>query len=469
MKLKSGRTEERGNDAKDVEFLVSKMPDIHTEQDWQVLYKHYFGKADWKPWLAERANMALSHKTKQGAAVFQGQEPLLTCLINQSEWKQNENISIFSDPTQPEETVNPKGKHFEWPPKRDKNAHATSDESGRFWGDEGAGIVFYCPKTEKVLVAKRSKDVNEPHTYGTWGGAIDEGENPKEAAQREAHEEAGAEVPLGHIDLVFTYKDPHSDFQYHNYAVVVENEFNPKLTWETEDFYWAPLTACPSPAHFGLKALWPHLKAWADKQKVASFHKRVANSDLIERAAVFAQEKHATQMRQWSGLPYFSHLEGVANIVRSVGGSPEMVAAAYLHDVIEDQGVPEQEIRELFGPVVAKLVVEMTKVSDQKWPKDKPETWPVDEKGNPAYPKRKERSGHDLTHYSSISPQGQTIKLADILHNGYDMIDSNPKFTKKTWLPEAENLWKSLTAGNSTLHDKVGKMIDYGKKKLGMV
>lgn len=469
MKLRSGRTEERGNDAKDVEFLVSKMPDIHTEQDWQALYKHYFGAADWKPWLAERANIAVSHKVaKQGSAPKQP-EPLMTCLINQMEWKNNEDIKIFSDPIDVEGPVDTKGKQFMWPPKRDKTAHATSDETGRFWGDEGAGVVFYCPKTQKVLVAKRSAEVNEPHAYGTWGGAIDDGESPKSAAQREAYEEAGADVPLGHIDLVFTYKDPHSDFQYHNYAVIVESEFKPHLDWETEDFLWAPLTSAPSPPHFGLKALWPHLKAWVDKQKVASFHQRTANSDLIERAAIFAQEKHASQMRQWSGLPYFSHLEGVANIVRSVGGTPEMVAAAYLHDVIEDQGAPEQGIKENFGPEVAKLVVEMTKVSDIKWPKDKPEEWPLDEKGNPAYPKRRERSEHDRTHYIGISPDGQTIKLADILHNGYDMIDSNPRFTKKTWLPEAELLYNGLTAGNSTLRTKVGQMIAFGKQKLGMV
>lgn len=469
MKLRSGRTEERGNDARDVEFLISKIPDIQTEKDWQALYRHYFDRADWKPWLAERANMALEHKTpKQGSAPKQP-EPLMTCLINQMEWKNNEDIKIFSDPTEGVEEVDTRGKKFMWPPRRDKNAHVTSDETGRFWGDEGAGIVFYCPKSNSVLVAKRSAEVNEPHTYGTWGGAIDDEESPKSAAQREAYEEAGADVPLGHIDLVYVYEDPQSDFQYHNYAVVVEREFKPKLDWETEDFYWAPLTACPSPAHFGLKALWPHLKAWVERQKTASFHTRVANSDLIERAAQFAEEKHASQMRQWSGLPYFSHLEAVANIVRSVGGSPEMVAAAYLHDVIEDQGVSEQEILDNFGPEVTKLVVEMTKVSDIKWPKDKPDSWPVDDKGNPAYPRRKERSEHDRNHYVGISPEGQTIKLADILHNGYDMIDSNPKFTKKTWLPEAELLYNGLTAGNSTVKVKVGQMISFGKQKLGMI
>lgn len=455
LKIMSGRPEERANDAKDVEFMIEHMPNIKSEKDWQSLYTSFFNKTDWKPWLAERARIAIDRKatfSREAAAEHPNQtgnpaEPLMTCMINQNEWKNNEDIHIFTEPDENwdhHETREPSAK-LTMNAANKQAEEVFTDETGRFWGNQGAGVVFYCPETQKILVAKRSPHVNEPNTWGTWGGAMDDGETPAEAAKREALEEAGADVE--HVDPVWTFQDPHSDFRYHNYVAVVTHEFEPHLDWETAGYQWVTLTAPPSPTHFGLKALWPHLKSWVEKQKVGSYRKRATDADLVERAKAFAMDKHSNQKRKWTGEPYFVHLEGVASLVRAAGGSSEQIAAAYLHDSIEDQGVTEAEILAEFGPKVAKLVVEMTEISKL-------------EDGN-----RATRKAIDRGHYGSISPDGQSIKLADITNNGYDIVQTNPKFAK-TYIPELRALYEVLTSGNPTLRRKAGEMLAFAEKKL---
>ena len=122
------------------------------------------------------------------------------------------------------------------------------------WGKRGAGCLFLASDTGRLLLAKRSGAVLEPHTWGTWGGAIDEDEDPAEAVQREVKEEAGYTGQLNLIP-VYAYKDPNSSFRYFNYLAVVPAEFEPRLDHETEGFEWVEPGDWPSPLHPGLAEL----------------------------------------------------------------------------------------------------------------------------------------------------------------------------------------------------------------------
>lgn len=242
LKIMSGRPAEKANDAADVKFMVENMPHIQSDKDWQELYKRFFKKTDWPSFTAEAAHQAILEKTQKTSNRQQTtipRTPSLITQINENRWRDN--------------------------PLFEKSSHATSDPTGRFWGEEGAGCVFWCPQTSRVLVAKRSAQVNEPHTWGTWGGAVDVGESPREAVKREAEEECGAVV--SRVVRVWTFTDPHSDFRYHNYVCIVPEEFTPKLNWETTTYLWVPLSSPPTPLHFGLKAFWPHLCSWIENQK----------------------------------------------------------------------------------------------------------------------------------------------------------------------------------------------------------
>src|SRR6516165_9192964 len=78
----------------------------------------------------------------------------------------------------------------------------------------------------------------------------------------------------------------------------------------------------------------------------------------FNEAFVFAAHKHAGQTKKGTGVPYISHVMGVAGLVLEAGGDEEMAIAALLHDVVEDcGGMPAlREIKEKFGRRVAHIV-----------------------------------------------------------------------------------------------------------------
>ena len=84
-------------------------------------------------------------------------------------------------------------------------------------------------------------------------------------------------------------------------------------------------------------------------------------ADLVVRAQAFAMDAHAGQTRKGAARePYAVHLAEVASLTRAFGGGDTAVAAAWLHDCIEDCAVVDTDIRAAFGGGVADLVGELT-------------------------------------------------------------------------------------------------------------
>lgn len=155
-------------------------------------------------------------------------------------------------------------------------------------------------------------------------------------------------------------------------------------------------------------------------------------TDLIDRARAFATAAHAGQVRKYTGLAYITHPEAVAEIVRSVPHTPQMIAAAWLHDVVEDCGVELHTIQREFGPWVAEYVHWLTDVSK---PSD----------GNRA--KRKEI---DRLHTSRAPAEAQTIKYADLIDNLSTIVGHDPAFAK-VYLKEKALLLAVADKGDPTL------------------
>jgi (p)ppGpp synthase/HD superfamily hydrolase len=81
-------------------------------------------------------------------------------------------------------------------------------------------------------------------------------------------------------------------------------------------------------------------------------------TDRFEQALVYAARLHRGQRRKGVGVPYISHLLGVASLVLEHGGDEEEAIAALLHDTIEDIGGEKvrPELRERFGERVLAIV-----------------------------------------------------------------------------------------------------------------
>ena len=103
---------------------------------------------------------------------------------------------------------------------------------------------------------------------------------------------------------------------------------------------------------------------------------------MIGEAAVFAERAHRGVFRKGTDIPYITHPMEAAVIVSAFTDDEEMIAAALLHDVMEDAGVTREELEQAFGPRVAWLVMDESE--------DKRKTW-------------QERKGYTVRHLMTAS------------------------------------------------------------------
>ena len=171
--------------------------------------------------------------------------------------------------------------------------------------------------------------------------------------------------------------------------------------------------------------------------------------DLIQRAREFASKAHASidQRRKYTGDPYIVHPEAVAELVAATGAGTEVIAAAWLHDVVEDTPVTLDQVRGEFGDEVAKLVDDLTDVSRRN-------------DGN-----RATRVAIDREHTSRADPRAKTVKLADVVHNLADIVEFDPKFAV-TYLAEKERLLEVLQEGDASLKRRASDLILESRKQL---
>ena len=156
--------------------------------------------------------------------------------------------------------------------------------------------------------------------------------------------------------------------------------------------------------------------------------------NTVERARVFATAAHAAvkQVRKYTFEPYIGHPAEVASIVATVPHTDEMLAAAWLHDTVEDTGVTIVDIQAEFGNEVAELVGWLTDVS-------------TPEQGNRAV-----RKAIDREHTAMAPAAAATVKLADLIANSRSIMAHDPAFAK-VYLEEKRMLLEVLTRGDATL------------------
>ena len=163
-------------------------------------------------------------------------------------------------------------------------------------------------------------------------------------------------------------------------------------------------------------------------------------SSLVHAAAAFAETAHAAQRRRYTNEPYIVHPAAVAARVATVTSDEEVLAAAWLHDVVEDTRVRLPEIETVFSARVAHLVDALTNVSG---PQDGP---------------RRVRKARDLERLRHAPPEAQTIKYADLIDNTRSIVAHDPRFAW-VYLEEKAALLAALDHGDASLRKEAGILL----------
>ncbi len=131
---------------------------------------------------------------------------------------------------------------------------------------------------------------------------------------------------------------------------------------------------------------------------------------LLLKALHFAAEKHRHQRRKGAeASPYINHPIAVAHTLSEVGGVTDLsiLAAAVLHDTVEDTETTQEELAQQFGEDTASIVAEVT--DDKSLPKA-------------------ERKRRQIAHAPQLSNAAKLVKLADKLCNVTDIVERPPEW-----------------------------------------
>lgn len=166
---------------------------------------------------------------------------------------------------------------------------------------------------------------------------------------------------------------------------------------------------------------------------------------VFDEAIRFAVEKHSGTLRKSDASPYILHVMEAAVIVGTMTSDPEVLAAAVLHDTVEDTDATAEELAERFGPRVAALVSCETEKKRRELPPEL--SWRI----------RKEESLEELR--NTADPAVKLLWLGDKLSNIRSLYRSKRALGDKVWTlfhqkDPAQHAWyyRSVAALLSDLH-----------------
>ena len=154
-----------------------------------------------------------------------------------------------------------------------------------------------------------------------------------------------------------------------------------------------------------------------------------ADTGIVDKAVRFAAEKHAGTFRKGTEIPYIVHPMEAAAIVAGITDDQELIAAALLHDTLEDTGTKPEELVQAFGPRVANLVAAESEDKQEEKPAE--ETW-------------EDRKLETLTHLEKAGYEVRLLALADKL--------SNIRAIERDKEAEGENLWNRFNKKDPAMH-----------------
>lgn len=154
------------------------------------------------------------------------------------------------------------------------------------------------------------------------------------------------------------------------------------------------------------------------------------NTELLDRAIIFAVNAHAGTERRGKGFPYIVHPMEAVEIVATITPDQELLAAAALHDTVEDTNVSIEEIRRDFGDRIASLVAAESDVFEDGVSEE--DSWHA----------RKQAA---ITRLSKAPHDAKIVALGDKL--------SNMRAIARDYAMQGDELWKIFHAKDKKDHE----------------
>jgi (p)ppGpp synthase/HD superfamily hydrolase len=173
--------------------------------------------------------------------------------------------------------------------------------------------------------------------------------------------------------------------------------------------------------------------------------------EKLRKIRDFADKAHGMQMRKYTPERYIVHPERVMNLLRPRTGDIALLAAALLHDVLEDTPTTGEQIldflKTLMPEALAKrtlaLVIELTDV----YVKEDYPGW-----------NRKKRKSAEMERLITTSPESQTIKYADIIDNCREIVKYDRNFAH-VFLRECMSNLRKLDKGDPLLYQEALELV----------
>lgn len=180
--------------------------------------------------------------------------------------------------------------------------------------------------------------------------------------------------------------------------------------------------------------------------------------EILRKVKEFADTAHGDQERKYSPERYIAHPVRVMETCRQYNAKLSVLAAALLHDVLEDTAVDQQAMENFLESVMSKeeaaatlrLVIELTDVYTRQ-----------------LHPRlnRKQRKAKEAERISQISADAQTIKYADIMDNCKAIASQDTDFAP-VFLRECKMLLSKMDKGNKALHNEALKVVEMEQEQL---
>ncbi|MES2430848.1 MAG: HD domain-containing protein [Bacteroidota bacterium] len=184
----------------------------------------------------------------------------------------------------------------------------------------------------------------------------------------------------------------------------------------------------------------------------------MTQENILNTIITFADNAHGEQKRKYTPERYIVHPVRVMETCKRFTNDVTILAAAILHDVLEDTPVQPDQLKDFLLTIMDNpqaertlhLVVDLTDVYVKK---DFPTL------------NRRSRKSKELIRLEKTSPDSQTIKYADIIDNTKEIVQNDPDFAR-VFLYECRTNLRKLTKGNPALYEEACKVVDNAIKEL---